>query len=606
MSFQRDDKFIRELSKYLRKEEVDRVVYSESLPEENTNINVRTGRVILGKKSVRPRRILSSGSLRNYKSVILKFGKFKAKYFGERDNPSNNNDNNNTVAPQDLKPIDIKVVEAYQNHMMTDHTIKYQTILTNVRILNKYIVVPLLQVEMGRPRLVGMATSAYNNKPQLTHEEVFLTLRYMWLHTKNRDHVHKAILIYYTGLRSMEASALTYRDILMAFSPNSLVLKVRKGKNCARRNILLFKGAPTDYFVNHLLPFLQTKLLKLVSKENNDGRKKSRPAALQKQYHEGQGDKYHVNDDDDDDEEEKKKKKKKEENNDDDDDDDEDHLPGEGRRRISIDDYLDLKIFDESSYQSCQKQFKIILGKLFGKGKVGDDRDDISDMDISDMDISEDINDRTEENGQGLENILKGAGLHSIRSDYSTRTVQLIYEKCKNFPLAMKIAGNLLGHRKVNHVFNHYLNLGYITREGDLTTDNTTQEQSRNLRSQKGRGGQGGQIGGGGEAKSSRDKINKNVLPPIFKRCKYGDTVREVLGNKRKSHSNLRNLIDIEERLYVIPDENESIKENRIESQYPYPTNPSEENGTNQQLGVSGLDTNAVSDAFFANELHYI
>ena len=93
--------------------------------------------------------------------------------------------------------------------------------MTNIRILNRNVFGPLLNYEIPKPKYGKndfLSYNKYSNKPQLTHEEVARTLKYLWDHCKNRDHVYKCILIYYSGLRHFEAQALTFKDILEGWS----------------------------------------------------------------------------------------------------------------------------------------------------------------------------------------------------------------------------------------------------------------------------------------------------------------------------------------------------------------------------------------------------
>lgn len=437
MALQSDTDFLSKLQRYLNKEDVEKIIHFASLPEQNTNINRKTGRAIIGAPATRPRRILLPGSIKNYKSIILKFAKFKADSSGPE------------------LPITEEIAQMYNTKMISDDKMKYQTILTNVRVLNRYVIVPLLGMELGKPRIIDNALM--NNKPQLTHKQVINTLRYLWRKCKNKDHVYKMILIYYTGLRSMEAGNLTFRDILNAIGEDHIILRVRKGKQNCKRNVYVFKGAPSNYFRDYLLPYLETKMmLKLTRIDNID----------------------------------------------------------DGNSEIL--NHLDDKIFSESSYQSAQKEFRKAL-----KIVVGDNTFSI-----------------------------KGAGLHSIRSDYSTRALELVYQKCKNHRVALKIVGRLLGHTKEFNIDKHYLNLGYSffpdeeennEQSDDDIIDNGAYDEDTVLQR---------------IAKDQNTSTNENAFfdsRNIFQNVHFGNTVTETFQNNNvRNHANLRNVIDIRDEFYIV------------------------------------------------------
>ena len=347
MSLINDDKFIEKLKLYINKNDLHMILSSFAKPIENVNINKRTGRLLVGVPETRLRKILTGGSLSNYKSVILKFVKFKAL-------------KTNTEAP-----IDGDIAQEYLKILMNGDR-KHQTILTNIRILNRNVFGPILNQELPIPRI--QSYTSYNNKPLLTHADVSKTIRYLWKYCKNKDHVYKITLIYYTGLRHQEAESLTYKDILNGWSDKGIIITVRQGKNNNNRHILLYKGAPTHFFLNYLIPFLNMKILCLMNSSNNE----------------------------------------------------------------SLNNLLKHKIFSESSYQSVQKEFKKALNIIIER-----------------------------EEKCNIKNILKGAGIHSIRADYSTRTLKILHDYSKNLIYSLKVVGMFLGHQNQKIIFRHYTNLGY-------------------------------------------------------------------------------------------------------------------------------------------------
>ena len=417
MSIHSDIYFINNLKEYLHQDDINKIINNSQLPEQNTNLNRRTGRPIIGLPITRPRRLLKDGSIRNYKSVILKFAIFKSNYTGD-----------NNVR------IDENTIQKYNEVLLESNSLKYQTILTNIRILNRYIVTPLFGMEMKKPRASNAKPK--NNKPRLRHKEILDTLRYLWKTCKNRDHIYKMILIFYTGLRYIETSAITYRDVLNARTPEHIILTVRKSKNYSQRNVCLFKGAPTVFFEDYLIPYLEAKMLILISNQSN------------------------------------------------------------------VHEFLDCKIFSETSYQSTQKEFKSALKRI-----TNDDKE-----------------------------ILKGAGLHSIRSDYITRTLSLIYERCKNHHVAEKTVANLVGHKNKGLIYTNYISLGSLDDYEEFTTvPETTNEEERIIKD---------------IACSYFDNIPKKQN--LFKDLPSGSTVREALGNYRRNHCNLKNIINIVDSVYVI------------------------------------------------------
>ena len=416
MSFDKDPEFVSQLERFLNETDVAKILKSSSMPVTDANINKRTGRRCVGLPSTRPRKILKPGSLVNYKSIILQFARYKAEMLGSD------------------APINEYIADKYDTEKLRNK--RNQTSLTNIRVLNKYVFVPTLNMELKKPKAIG--PEAYCNKPQLTHSEIIAALRYLWRHCKNRDHVFKTILIYYTGLRSAEALDLTYRDILNAWTDKHIVLSVRRGKNKVMRNIYLFQGAPTHFFRKHLIPYLNFKMFKLISEKNNK----------------------------------------------------------------TIEELVDSeKIFSESSYQACQKEFRKCLAAA-----VDNNNNDI----------------------------LKGAGLHSVRSDYSTRCLALVSKYCNNeIFVALKLVSHLMGHTNVKNLLRHYVNLGSI--------DPMQQDQPQEPEEEE------------EDDKEENDEEGENGLQNVFQNLERGVTVMNALNNRRKCHSNVKTLINISDNHYIIP-----------------------------------------------------
>ena len=411
MSLGKDTEFILDLERFINAEDVKKIMISSAEPITNANINKRTGRKCVGVPDTRPRKILKRGSLSNYKSIILQFARYKAKHLGVD------------------APINEYIADKYDTDILRNK--RNQTSLTNIRVLNKYVFIPTLNMELKKPTAIGQ--ESYSNKPQLTHADIASTLKYLWQNCKNRDHVFKIFLIYYTGLRSAEALDITYRDILNAWTDTHIVLSVRRGKNKSTRDVYLFQGAATYFFRKHLMPYLNLKMIKLLCENKNK----------------------------------------------------------------TIEDFLDTeKIFSDSSYQACQKEFRKCL-------KVAVLLEDDSDE------------------------ILKGAGLHSIRADYSTRCLGLLTKYCNNdIWVAIKIVSLLMGHTNIKYVFRHYINLGYNQEDSSTMETLPPEEMGEN---------------------DTDDIIN------VFKHLKCGSTVISALNNKKKCHTNVNKLIHIYDNSFIIP-----------------------------------------------------
>ena len=102
MSIANDFYFIKQLKQYLNDSDVDNIITSFSKPIEGININRRTGRVMVGVPSRKYRKALTNGSLVNYKSVLLKFAKFKASKIGK------------------YSPIDVDIMQQYNSEILTN------------------------------------------------------------------------------------------------------------------------------------------------------------------------------------------------------------------------------------------------------------------------------------------------------------------------------------------------------------------------------------------------------------------------------------------------------------------------------------------------------
>ena len=133
MSIVTDNQFIEHLHKYLNSNDINIIITAFSKPVEGCNINRRTGRKMIGVSPLRYRKSLTSGSLLNYKSVILKFAKYKFQKIGR------------------ASSIDVPIVQQYNAHLSSNNR-KHQTILTNLRILNRNVFSPILKQEIPMPQ----------------------------------------------------------------------------------------------------------------------------------------------------------------------------------------------------------------------------------------------------------------------------------------------------------------------------------------------------------------------------------------------------------------------------------------------------------------------
>ena len=449
MSIADDKKFIRNLNKYLNPNDVNIIITAFSQPIEGGNINKRTGRRMIGVCATRNRKLLTEGSLLNYKSVILKFARFKYEKVGKD------------------KSIDVSIVKNYYTDILSKDK-KHQTILTNVRILNKNIFGPLLKQELPMPQrisssLISDMSIYFNNKAQLTHEEVARTLKYLWDNNwTNREHIYKMILIYYSGLRHAEAQALTIKDIIDGWARDveRAIIIVRRGKNNIARHILLLEGAPTDFFNDKLLHFLDLKILQLMQCSK------------------------------------------------------------------SWDEILSTPLFHKSQYQSTQKTFKEALKHIV--------------MKYSNID-----------NNRNIKQLLKGAGIHSIRTDYCTRMLSIIYQYTQGNPfITLKLVGLLLGHKNPKVTYRHYVNLGYNTSETNFINKLVSQannDMKKFCIANK---------------TNNSDKNNNNSLlsniNKLLSHSSFSDSIAsQLLGNQRKSHENLKNILKYRDNMNIFNIENE-------------------------------------------------
>ena len=253
VAFGGDEIFVQKLSNYFTLDDVARICESYSKPITNVNINPRTGRTRIGIPKTRPRKLLCKDTLRNYKSIITRFGEFKRDNFGTDG------------------PITRDIIEKYYTEKILDGRRMHHTMITVTNVLNKYIVVPITGEELPKPTAIKSLTgNFFSNKPKFKHSEMALATLRMYKTCKNRDHVHKILLIYYTGLRSHEASSLTFNDIVNGYSKTAVVIPVRKGKGRQFRNVVIFRGGPMTYYREYFLPYIISKLEKLLSTTNEN------------------------------------------------------------------------------------------------------------------------------------------------------------------------------------------------------------------------------------------------------------------------------------------------------------------------------------------------
>ena len=494
MSICEDKEFIKELNKHLNETDVGSILTAFSKPILNNVVNKRTGCIRVGIAHSRHRKPLTKGSLINYKSIILKFARFKSKHMG-RD-----------------KPINVEIMQKYNLDILTKgNEKKYQTIVTNIRILNRNIFQPLLGYELSNPRNVASRNFdsninmvkhyQYNNKPLLTHEEVQRTMKYLWDNCANRDHVYKCLLIFYSGLRHMEAQALTFKDILDGWSKKRdlVLIIVKRGKNGIRRNVPLFKGAPIKFFNDYFVPYLSMKIL----------------LHLQQIKMKNHNHDYNNNNNEDVDKDIINKK------------------------------VINLPIFSNSTYQSTQKEFKKALKIIVNSyGKNNNEEEEEEDE---------------EEEGaaeRNLNEVLKGAGIHSIRAEYSTRTLMNLYLHFKNPFIVLRYVKILLGQKSDKVTLRHYLNLGYDFKKNNVfekvlnkyNTDNNITTTTTNNNN------------------NNNNNDNNNNNNQLFQSLasSHGEVIQNLFKDNKKNHTNMNNFFNVYDNVNIFDIENDRFENNNV------------------------------------------
>ena len=391
-AFGGDEKFIENLTNFLTIDNVKQICESYNKPIIYNNINPRTRRVRMGIPKTRPRKILRKDTLKNYKSIILRFCRYKLDNFGKD------------------SPVTREVVEKFAAEQLVDGRKRKNTMDTITNVLNKYIFYPILGEELPKPIVSRSLTGNYfSNKPKFLHIEIAMAVLKMYKTCKNRDHVHKIILIYYTGLRSSEASSLTFNDIIDGYSKTNVIIPVRFGKGRKIRNVVIFRGGPMVYYREYFIPYIISKLeqLLLSMKENE-----------------------------------------------------------------RIEDLLNRQIFSNSRYPACRKAFKKRLDWAVIKLKEwGVTSMNYNDYDEEEDEEDENANDEEDEDGieEGNAESLKGSGLHSLRADWATRTLRLLNSFYKDHIVATNRTEVMLGHMINSRVINkHYINLGDGFDENNL------------------------------------------------------------------------------------------------------------------------------------------
>ena len=468
VAFGGDEKFIQNLTNFLTQNDVTKICESYNKPIANNNINWRTGRVRIGIPKTRPRKILRPDTLRNYKSVILRFCKFKRDKFGKD------------------SPITPEIAIQYGEEKIADGKNKKDTMNTVVNILNKYIFFPVLGEELPKPIASKILTGNYfSNKPKFMHVEIALAVLRMYKTCKNRDHVHKILLIYYTGLRSSEASSLTFNDIIDGYSKKNVVIPVRLGKGRKIRNVVIFRGGPMSYYREYFIPYIISKLESLLLSLKGDEK---------------------------------------------------------------IEDLLNQRIFSNSKYHACIKSFKkrldwavmkikdsgiVDINNNNGKGRGENDNDDDNEDDDDEEEEEED-----DENSE----FLKGSGLHSLRADWATRTIKLLYSTYKNPVIAVNMTASLLGHRLNSRVINkHYINLGDGFEKSGLDRIKDLLAMETSLLDEN------DDVGNFNILKFQKDKISV-----LFK--SRGRIIKDLLNRKRNRRNyNIIRLFKVVDDNYIFP-----------------------------------------------------
>ena len=483
IAFGGDENFIQNLTNFLTPNDVTQICESYIKPIANNNINPRTGRVRIGIPKTRPRKILRPDTLRNYKSVILRFCRFKRDKFGKD------------------SPITREIAIRYGEEKIADGKNKKDTMNTVVNILNKYIFFPVLGEELPKPTASKILTGNYfSNKPKFMHAEIALAVLKMYKSCKNRDHVHKILLIYYTGLRSSEASSLTFNDIIDGYSKRNVVIPVRLGKGRKIRNVVIFRGGPMAYYREYFIPYIVSKMESLMLSLKGDEK---------------------------------------------------------------IEDLLNHRIFSNSKYHACIKSFKKRLDwavmKIKDSGIVASCSNSNGEGDNNNAEEEEDDEeeDEEEEEEEGNAEFLKGSGLHSLRADWATRTIKLLFLTLGNPAIAENMTAILLGHRINSKIINkHYINLGdgfeesglnkikeLLAAETSLLDKNDNFGNYNNLKFQKDKISL---------LFKSRGRIIKNLFNPNRKRNRRNFTFLRLFNIVDNNYIFLRKIDKVEENTATI------------------------------------------------------
>ena len=151
----------------------------------------------------------------------------------------------------------------------------------------------------------------------------------------------------------------------------------------------------------------------------------------------------------------------------------------------------------------------------------------------NDNDDDDDDDDEDDDDKRDISKMLKGAGIHSIRADYSTRTLAHLYEaSSKGFHIALKAVGSLLGHNSEKVTYRHYINLGYNFRND--RNNKFTEYISKMETFNKNR--DDGEV-------INNDNNNHQILESLTTSC--GDVANKLLKNNWKTHSNLKLLLPV-------------------------------------------------------------
>lgn len=481
-----DEEFLRKLHNFLPEENVSQICEHYNKPVTNAHINPRTRRQRIGFPSTRPRKILKPDSLKNYKSIILKFCRFKVDKIGVD------------------SPITTEIALQY-GIKLNDGRISHQTLKTNINVLNKNIVFPTTGQEIGMPRpIYSLTRNPFSNKPKFSHTEIALAVLQMFKFCRNRDHAHKVFLLYITGLRSHEAASLTFRDIRMGFSKNHAVIPVRLGKHNQSRNVVIFQGAPMVYYRQYFLPYLASKMAKLIS--------------------------------------------------------DDDHA--------SIEDYQDERIFSKSNYHACIKSF----GKYLQSAV-----EEVARMEKQTSTTNGEMNGEDHDEEDQNNNDLKGSGLHSIRADFATRTVELLFSQIKNHIITAQVTARLLGQRLNKILSRHYMNWGMVDEKlHDLILDRYKELPDTSF-----------------ENDSIMSEAEDDIYHALFNGC--GDIIKRVMKNKK------RKMAMSTAKLFQVEDKNHLLK-NRTSVSATEMENVGGEDGRRMASNSHGEETNGDNRDMNINE----